>query len=297
RRTWRVSWQAPVVGRPPWSTRDARVPLPAQPGRQRKQADGGVGRGPGGPPGGPPHIARIQHRHRIAIRQPPSRFAVERSAQRPVARQQREVELVAVQQLAPGTLPRQQLAVIGPYRGTEEIAAPVEEDALPGIQAVNQVVGPLVAGEDARHGGRRRELPDVPFHRPHRKNRVREAGAGSGHHHRRGREPEPEADPRTVPVFLAPTPNRCAAGRGWRRATPDAPSSPPRPRPIRARPQSRRTARGGPNAGPEIPKTAPAGHQNGRLAAPAPPSPAAGGRRRSCPRSGCWETETPARAP
>src|ERR1035438_3499235 len=42
-----------IVGRTPWSARDALVPPPEQryqlPAR-RKQADGGVGRGPGGPP-------------------------------------------------------------------------------------------------------------------------------------------------------------------------------------------------------------------------------------------------------
>jgi hypothetical protein len=37
-----------LVGRTPWSARDAPVPPPEQPGCQ--QADGGVGRGPGGPP-------------------------------------------------------------------------------------------------------------------------------------------------------------------------------------------------------------------------------------------------------
>src|SRR5674476_1214428 len=44
---------AEVVGRTPWSARDALVPHPEQPRRHLagcKQADGGVGRGPGGPP-------------------------------------------------------------------------------------------------------------------------------------------------------------------------------------------------------------------------------------------------------
>jgi hypothetical protein len=42
-----------LVGRTPWSARDALVPPPAQRDQhlaKRKQADGGVGRGPGGPP-------------------------------------------------------------------------------------------------------------------------------------------------------------------------------------------------------------------------------------------------------
>jgi hypothetical protein len=45
--------KVPKVGRPPWS---ARVPLDPQPEQRhqhlagREQADGGVGRGPGGPP-------------------------------------------------------------------------------------------------------------------------------------------------------------------------------------------------------------------------------------------------------
>src|ERR1035438_1423924 len=44
---------AEVVGRTPWSARDALVPLPGQRYRhlaRRERADGGVGRGPGGPP-------------------------------------------------------------------------------------------------------------------------------------------------------------------------------------------------------------------------------------------------------
>ena len=44
---------AEVVGRTPWSARDALVPLPEQRYQhiaRREQADGGVGRGPGGPP-------------------------------------------------------------------------------------------------------------------------------------------------------------------------------------------------------------------------------------------------------
>src|ERR1039457_5354332 len=42
-----------MVGRTPWSARDALVPLPGQRYQhhaERQQADGGVGRGPGGPP-------------------------------------------------------------------------------------------------------------------------------------------------------------------------------------------------------------------------------------------------------
>src|ERR1019366_9462354 len=42
-----------LVGRTPWSARDALVPQPEQWGQYLagcQQADGGVGRGPGGPP-------------------------------------------------------------------------------------------------------------------------------------------------------------------------------------------------------------------------------------------------------
>src|ERR1019366_10217600 len=51
--TGTIATTAKVVGRTPWSARDALVPLPAQRYRhlaRRQQADGGVGRGPGGPP-------------------------------------------------------------------------------------------------------------------------------------------------------------------------------------------------------------------------------------------------------
>src|ERR1035441_9978834 len=48
-----------MVGRPPWSARDALVPLPGQRYQhhaKRQQADGGVGRGPGGPPHQAPRV-------------------------------------------------------------------------------------------------------------------------------------------------------------------------------------------------------------------------------------------------
>ena len=54
------------------------------------------------PPRRRPGVPRVQHRHRILVDEPPAGFAVERRAQRPVARQQRQVEAVAVQQFAPG---------------------------------------------------------------------------------------------------------------------------------------------------------------------------------------------------
>src|ERR1035438_1993697 len=51
-----------MVGRTPWSARDALVPLPGQRYQhhaKRQQADGGVGRGPGGPPH---HFLRVVFR-------------------------------------------------------------------------------------------------------------------------------------------------------------------------------------------------------------------------------------------
>src|SRR5450631_86344 len=48
-----------MVGRTPWSARDALVPLPGQRYQdhaERQQADGGVGRGPGGPPHHSPRV-------------------------------------------------------------------------------------------------------------------------------------------------------------------------------------------------------------------------------------------------
>src|ERR1035441_10341186 len=49
----RATNSAEAVGRTPWSARDALVPHPEQRYRHLascEQADGGVGRGPGGPP-------------------------------------------------------------------------------------------------------------------------------------------------------------------------------------------------------------------------------------------------------
>ena len=125
--------------------------------RQYQSVPRGLARRAHRPPYSFSGVARKQHRHRIFIHLAPSGLAFERRAQCPGVRQQRQVELVALQQLAPGFLARHQLAVVPPDGRAEEIAASVEEDALFGIQAVNQVVGPLVAGQDARHGSRRHE--------------------------------------------------------------------------------------------------------------------------------------------
>src|ERR1035438_9230231 len=54
-----VTLTGQMVGRTPWSARDALVPLPGQRYRHhavRQQADGGVGRGPGGPPHHSPRV-------------------------------------------------------------------------------------------------------------------------------------------------------------------------------------------------------------------------------------------------
>src|ERR1035438_799707 len=52
-KNWAATLTGQMVGRTPWSARDALVPLQGlryQHHAERQQADGGVGRGPGGPP-------------------------------------------------------------------------------------------------------------------------------------------------------------------------------------------------------------------------------------------------------